>query len=161
MSHGIDESRINHLQAGGDWLVLRVSVAEAQRMLNSHYSVYLHEETGERVLRTLSYSLPDELHSDIDMIAPTTYFSTLQSMLQTSFLQPRPDNMASVDDVEALLNPVLDHAVPRACSSIITPSCLRALYNTTDYAPASTDRNQLGVAGYLNEYANNADLQVR
>jgi tripeptidyl-peptidase-1 len=37
---------------------------------------------------------------------------------------------------------------------------LRGLYNTVDYVPAATNSNVLGIAGYLNEYANKADLQT-
>lgn len=51
--------------------------------------------------------------------------------------------------------------VPSSCSDTITPSCLRALYKTSDYVPRATKKNKLGVAGYLNEFASRADLQVR
>ena len=37
---------------------------------------------------------------------------------------------------------------------------MQALYNTTGYVPQATDVNSIGVAGYLEEFANDADLQV-
>jgi len=43
---------------------------------------------------------------------------------------------------------------------VITPSCLRALYNTAGYIPKATHKNKLGVAGYLDQFANRADLQT-
>ena len=46
------------------------------------------------------------------------------------------------------------------CDEFITPDCLRALYNTSTYVPKATNVNKLGVAGYLDEFANDADLQV-
>ncbi|TFY80682.1 hypothetical protein EWM64_g3330, partial [Hericium alpestre] len=39
-------------------------------------------------------------------------------------------------------------------------ACLRALYNSTSYVTKATSRNRLGIAGYLEQYANFADLQT-
>jgi len=124
-------------------------------MLGAKYNVYQHGPSGEEVVRTLSYSLPQELHSHIDVVAPTTYFGTLRSMRSTSFIQPRPGN-----DAGASLVPISDATVPASCRTTITPTCLRDLYNTSTYVPAATNVNKLGVAGYLGEFANTADLQV-
>ena len=121
-------------------------------MLGAKYNVYLHGPSGEEVVRTLSYCLPRELHPHVDVVAPTTYFSTIRSMRSTSFIQPRPDGDAgaSLDSISA----------PASCGTVITPACLRVLYNTSTYVPTVTHVNKLGIAGYLDEYANRADLQV-
>ncbi|GLB42698.1 putative pro-kumamolisin, activation domain [Lyophyllum shimeji] len=154
--HGIAPENIVHSTGGGGWVIVRVSVAQAERMLGTKYNVYHHTRSAERVVRTMSYSLPRELLSHVDVVTPTTYFSTLRSMRKTSFLQP---NLLAglVNDVT---NALSDLATPKDCGRIITPACLRALYNTTDYKPAATDRNTIGVAGYLGEYANRKDLQT-
>lgn len=119
---------------------------QAERMLGTKYSVYHHPRSGEKVVRTLAYSLPRELHPHIDVVAPTTYFGTMRSMRATSFLQP---------EIKAIDNSVdnstldVDATVPSSCATTITPACLRALYNTVNYVPSQTSRNGLGVAGYL------------
>jgi len=135
-----------HRTGGGDWVTVRVSVDQAERMLSTKYNVYHHPKSGEKVVRTLAYSLPRELHSHIDLVAPTTYFSTMKSMRATSFLQPE----IKTDD-DSINNSTLgiDATVPSSCASTITPACLRALYNTVDYVPSQTSTNGLGVAGYL------------
>jgi hypothetical protein len=46
------------------------------------------------------------------------------------------------------------------CTNIITPSCLKELYNATDYEPTQMDKNSIAVTGYLNEFANEEDLQT-
>ena len=51
-------------------------------------------------------------------------------------------------------------AVSPACNDQITPSCLNALYNIS-YMAVSAKNNSLGVARYLNQYANHSDLQVK
>lgn len=157
--HGIDTSSLERTPAG-EWITLRVSVAQAERMLGAKYNVYHHTKSGETVVRTLSYSLPKELHSHVDVIAPTTYFGTLRSMKATSFLQPDVKPITEDELKEAALTPLSNAAVPSSCARTITPACLRALYNTASYTPTETATNKLGVAGYLGEFANTADLQV-
>ncbi|KDR68017.1 hypothetical protein GALMADRAFT_272863 [Galerina marginata CBS 339.88] len=144
----------------GDWITLRVSVEQAERMLGTKYNVYQHGPSGAEVVRTLSYSLPKELHSHVDVVAPTTYFGTLRSMRTTSFLQPNVRPISDEEASAASLVPISDATVPASCGTTITPACLRALYSTSTYVPAATNVNKLGVAGYLEEFANNADLQT-
>ncbi|KAG6826949.1 hypothetical protein H0H92_013786 [Tricholoma furcatifolium] len=152
--HGIPSENVAYSTGGGEWVTIRVSVAEAERMLDTKYNVYDHPASSERVVRTMSYSLPRELHPHVGVIAPTTYFGTMRSMRATSFLGPKPDQE---EEVVTLSN---DATVSSSCASAITLSCLQALYNTAGYTPAAADVNKLGVSGYLEEYANYADLQT-
>lgn len=161
LHHGVSPSSIERSPAG-DWLKLTVSVSQAERMLDAKYRVFRNPATSDYVVRTTAYSLPAALHSHVSVVTPTTYFGSLRKMKATSFLQPE---IPPIDDKEA----VRQHealalgglaAVPSSCSTTITPACLRALYNTSTYTPQATNVNKLGVAGYLEEFANNADLQV-
>jgi hypothetical protein len=126
---------------------------------DAQYEVYTHPESGASAVRTLGYSLPRELLDHINVVTPTTYFSTLRSLRATSFV--KASHTPVVDDGSVIhVAPGSDATVPSSCSSTITPACLRALYNTSSYTPAATTKNSLGIAGYLEEYANDADLQV-
>ncbi|KAF8159850.1 peptidase S8/S53 domain-containing protein [Crassisporium funariophilum] len=154
--HGINPEDATHRSGGGDWVTLRVSVAQAEKMLGTKYNIYRHATSGQDVVRAMSYSLPSALHSHIDVVAPTTYFGTLRSMRSTSFLQPPQEAVIE----EPSLVPVSNAAVPASCATKITPACLRALYNTSAYVPSAISTNKLGVAGYLENFANNADLQT-
>lgn len=154
--HNID--RIGRVGVGSEWVTLRLSVAEAERLLGAKYHIFHNSASGQRVVRTLAYSLPRELHQHIDVISPTTYFSTLRSMRATSFLQP--EIKALVEDIKDVLLPDPTGAIPGSCETMITPACLRALYKTEDYVPVSTDKNKIGIAGYLNEFASTSDLQT-
>jgi tripeptidyl-peptidase I len=155
--HGVNPEDVTHHSGGGDWVTLRVTVAQAERMLNAKYNLYHHPVSSERVVRTMGYSLPRELHFHVDVVTPTTYFSTLRSMRATYFVQSGSTQVEDISQGQST-----SAAVPSSsCNTVITPSCLRTLYNTISYTPAATNVNKLGVAGYLNEYANRADLQVR
>lgn len=141
---------------GGSWLTIKVTVSQAEHMLGNKYNVYHHPRSSDYVVRSLSYALPRDLHEHIKVITPTTYFSTFRSMKATSFLQPEIKPLSKVDAAP----PSTDATVPSSCANTITPTCLRALYNTSSYVPAATSINSLGVAGYLQEFANRADLQT-
>ncbi|KAI8969372.1 subtilisin-like protein [Trametes punicea] len=158
--HGLDPSACQRSHAG-DWVTVRVSVAQAERMLGTKYNIYRHGKSEDYVVRTMNYSLPSVLHDHIAVVAPTTYFGTMKSMKATSFVQKDAPTIESDADFAHLLkDPTSLATVPSSCSTTITPACLRALYNTASYVPAATDKNSLGVAGYLNEFANRADLQT-
>lgn len=159
-AHGIHPAGAQRTN-GGSWLSIPITVEQASRMMNATYNIYQHEDTSEYIVRTMSYSLPSVLKPHVGVITPTTYFSTMRSMRSTSFLQPhiKPiDN--DVETAPKLTGPASLATVPSSCASTITPACLRALYNTTSYVPKATNVNKLGVAGYLDEFANDADLQV-
>lgn len=153
--HGIDSSSVQRSDAG-DWITVPVSVEQAENMLNTNYHVYEHIPTGDQVIRTLGYSLPTELHHHVDVISPTTYFGTVKSMMS---MKTRVVRTVQKDANERSAD-ADDPTVPSSCLTTITPACLRALYKTSTYVPNATNVNKIGIAGYLDEFANRADLQV-
>ena len=42
---------------------------------------------------------------------------------------------------------------------MVTVWCLQQLYNTAGYKPAATNKNKIGITGYLDQFANMADLR--
>lgn len=122
--HDVEPSAALFRSSGGNWLTVSVTVAQAERMLDTSYGVYVHTETADTVVRTLGYSLPAELHDHIDLVAPTTYFSTLQSMRTASFI------IEGADYELALAKGGSGKAIPDSCDTAITISCLQALYNS-------------------------------
>ncbi|EJD07658.1 subtilisin-like protein [Fomitiporia mediterranea MF3/22] len=162
--HGISLDSVQRSPAG-DWLTISIPVSMAERMLSAKYSVFHNPSTDSYVVRTTSYSLPSALHPHISVVAPTTHFGQMRRMKATSFLQPdvpaiSDDEAAAQSDAISKLIPGSLAVVPTSCNTQITPACLRALYNTSTYVPQATDTNKLGVAGYLDEFANDADLQT-
>lgn len=51
-------------------------------------------------------------------------------------------------------------AVPASCATTITPACLQSIYGVPTTS-ASAPSNTLAVSGYIDEWANEADLKVR
>ncbi|KAF8576276.1 subtilisin-like protein [Ramaria rubella] len=151
-THEIDPSTCQRTTAG-DWLHLSVSVSTAERMFNTTYNVYRHTKSGQLAVRTLAWSLPRAVHGHIDVVEPTTMFGRLHGMKVTPHIQPALSLEGSISVFSG------DAAIPSSCNNTITPSCLRALYKTANYTPAATKKNKIGIVGYLDQFASNADLQ--
>ena len=49
--------------------------------------------------------------------------------------------------------------VDASCNTTITPTCLKQLYNAVGFTPSASNGNQIAVTGYLEQFANFADLQ--
>ena len=60
-----------------DWLSLNVTVAKAEALLNTSYLLFRNKTSGKTLIRCMNYSLPLELHDNVDTIQPTTYFGNV------------------------------------------------------------------------------------
>lgn len=119
--------------------------------------MYRHVQTGESIIRTTSYSLPEILHDYIDLIQPTTMFARFKAFKSTlHWTNHTPAD--SCPSGSTITGPA-GNQVNASCNNTITVSCLRQLYNAVDYNTSATNGNVLGITGYLNESTNNVDLQ--
>ena len=137
-------------------MTVTIPIGKVEAMLDAKYGVYKHLTTGETIVRTISYSLPSVLHEHVSVIAPTTYFGTVRAMKSHVLTHTPADDQISTSKTLST-----QAGVPDSCVKDITPSCLLALYNAKGYTPSAVDKNVLGITGYLDEFANYADLQVR
>ncbi|KAF7350862.1 Tripeptidyl peptidase A [Mycena sanguinolenta] len=136
-----------------------LSVSSAQKMLSTRFGVFEHLKSGKHVIRTLSYSLPQDLLPHIDFVHPTTaFFDPLRHGM---------GNFFSGDEIAAPAphldkRPVaLNQSDFTSCVSVVDPPCVRKLYNIGNYTPAVTDGgNRIGVAGYLDIWARPDSLKL-
>ncbi|TDL24744.1 family S53 protease-like protein [Rickenella mellea] len=143
-SNGLTASKSS---PAGDWLTVSVPVSKANQLFSADFTVFKHSDTGKETIRTMSYSIPASLKGHIDLVHPTTTFpdpnARLPVISSPSKLQSRSNLARGV--------------VPDSCAFTITPVCLQALYNIPA-TPATQKSNALGVVGFLDEYAQQADL---
>ena len=127
------------------------------------YHVWTHDESGDAIVRTTGYSLPEHLHGHVELVQPTTMFSRPRA-LRTTF---RIDDTASAKSVSTSADapPI---SVPSAsgghvdasCNQTITITCIQQLYNAVGFTPSATNGNKIGITGYLEQFANEQDLQT-
>ena len=120
--------------------------------------MWTHEESGDTVIRTLSYSLPENVFDHVDLIQPTTMFARMKKQ-RTTFrwsaqqnVNPPPSNSTIT-----LPNGV---TVDASCNTTVTVSCLKQLYNAVGVNGTAGNGNSVAVTGYLEQFANIHDLQL-
>lgn len=163
--HGYGSAHLGYSPAG-DWIKVALPVEDAERLLNTEYSVYRHQD-GSELIRTPEWSLPIHLHSHVDAIQPTNSFFRM-APLNTQWMASPSAAVAAAADLStasvaiaqalaATVNPV----VAQVCNaSRITPDCLRTLYGTKDYVPKVPAKSRIGYCNYLGETTIQSDLDL-
>jgi tripeptidyl-peptidase-1 len=111
-------------------------------------------------VRTTEYSLPAHLDKHIELVQPTTAFYRTKSHDATFRFSPILDTAPPPASSSGKISvPGSGVTVDASCNGTITVSCLKQLYNAVDYVPSAADKNAIGLTGYLEQFANMADLQ--
>lgn len=144
------------IEDDGEWINFVTSVSNAEKLLETQFHVFRNDRDKAERIRTLHYSVPQHLHQYIDMIQPTTRFGQLHPERST------------VHDVK-VLGDVNNKSPMRVtgnvrlkatgCNETITPACLSELYEIGDFQASPNTGNKLGVAGFLEQYAQYEDLR--
>ncbi|KAI0004848.1 tripeptidyl-peptidase [Xylariaceae sp. FL0662B] len=134
-----------------DWIAFTTNVKTANALLNTTFAWYQYEAGGGPKLRTLAYSIPDEVAGNIDLIQPTTRFGQLGVKKSTIF------DMQILEPIQEDADVNLAASTAECNTSRITPACLKSLYNI-QYT-ASPEGNLVAFSSYLEEYARYSDLE--
>jgi tripeptidyl-peptidase I len=131
--------------AAKDWIDISLPIQNVETLLRTEYQVYEHDD-GSRLVRTLDWSLPQNLHEHIDTIQPTTSF------FRSS---PRKSNVYGFEwesePPEGYQEPA-DEQLRSVCNiTSVTPQCFQQLYKTIGYEVQSADENSIGVNNFLGE----------
>lgn len=59
------------ISPAGDWMSFSVPVSKANELLDTQFSVFRNDETGNQSVRTLAYSIPADLVGVVELIYPT------------------------------------------------------------------------------------------
>ncbi|KAF7322671.1 Family S53 protease-like protein [Mycena chlorophos] len=137
----------------GEWVTISVSVSQANTLFGAKFDNYTHVDLSTPIMRTLSVSLPSDLVGHIDVIHPTTAFTTPQPRIGNFSVTPAkaPHHKSGAT---APADCEVNDANP---TNSITPACLQALYNIPA-TPATQSNNALLVTGYEEEWAEIDDL---
>ncbi|KAH9044202.1 subtilisin-like protein [Lactarius hengduanensis] len=131
--HGISSSSVSMTYGGNSLALKGVSVTQANSLLGASYQLYRHVKSNETIIRTVGYALPASLHWHVLTVVPTTAVKSTSG---------EPATVLS----------------SRAKVDYVMPSFLHWLYDTGGYIPGATDRNVLGVVGFLGDYPSPRDL---
>lgn len=171
LAHGFNESSLNWSH-NEDWVTLeKVPVKQVEEMLNTTYHYYQHDD-GETLIRTESYSLPEDLHRHIELIQPTTMFGRIQpkSSIVRSASKPHNPRIKRFEIIQRKRGAEANQSEKKpklppffnSCNDpfSVSNSCLRELYRTSSYKLKSRGQvNKIGVTAYAGERAFYDDLE--
>ncbi|KAJ4490304.1 subtilisin-like protein [Lentinula aciculospora] len=176
-SNNIDSKSVT---ASGDWIQFSIPVGTANTMLNANYNVYEHTASGKQFMRTLEYSVPDDLQEHIRAIHPTTSYSALGGS-GSAFYHSTGNRVISLsghhksgsygtsgtsgDVNKASSSSTSSAEIPLStadfskCNDTVTPACLQSLYGLPTTPIKSTTNSTIGVSAFGGQDANKADLK--
>ena len=131
---------INQIYSDGEYVNFAATIGTANKLLGAQFKKY--ESDGLQKIRTLQYSIPSDLQQHVDFVHPTTYFGN--TVAQAPILH-YPEQ-----DVKA-------RAADPSCSTLITPKCLREIYNI-NYTPDPKSGSKIAFGSFLNQSARFEDL---
>lgn len=143
-SHGV-----HNVHRQGALVHFATDVGTANKLLDTDFAWYHHGST--RKLRTTKYSIPNNLKDAIELISPTTFFGEPKGAKPIHSHQPPQ---------EASQKAHHQGHVDQSCNDIITPKCLRQLYQLGDFTPKRGSGARIGYGNFLNETSSYKDLAL-
>ena len=140
------------IEDDGEWInFVAPNITTAEKLMSTEFNLY-ENKNGVSRIRTLEYSVPEDLHSYIDMIQPTTRFGQMRAQRSTYFSKEVLGVVGELSDVSELTDAV-------SCSTSITPACLRSLYKIPT-TPLSSTKNIgfMAFNNFLEQYPRYNDL---
>jgi tripeptidyl-peptidase-1 len=153
--HGITNYKVDA------WFIdFTTDIETANRALSASYEHF--EKDGTTKLRTLQYSIPDELQSTIAFIEPGTFFGKAKPPVSVSASKVKREVKkkapVALPPSRVQRDMPTKPTVAPSCQTSITPACLKAMYNVGDYTPDPKYGSRIGFASFLNESALYSDL---
>ncbi|RYC56851.1 hypothetical protein CHU98_g9360 [Xylaria longipes] len=149
---------IKDVEQDGEWINFKTTVSKASDLLDADFGVYNHVGTVKESIRTLSYSVPEDIRSHITMIQPTTRFGQIRSQsIQASHIIEQTELPDLQQQAAVIPTQTLNTT---SCNKTITPECLRALYNVGSTQANPNAGGFFAVSGFLEEYAKHDALNL-
>jgi tripeptidyl-peptidase-1 len=148
----LQDNNITAIEDDSDYILFQTNVATANKMLDTTFSWY-SSNGNHQVLRTLAYSVPDEVKDHINFVQPTTRFGHMKPLASDAQIF----DTGSKSDGSVKWRGGGSPQVNATCNITITPECLLDLYNV-HYKADAKNGNSLGYASFLEESARYADL---
>ncbi|KAF4627946.1 hypothetical protein G7Y89_g10209 [Cudoniella acicularis] len=149
----LQDNNITSIHDDSDYILFKTNVETANKLLDTVFGWYVNGESDKEVLRTLSYSVPDEIREHINFIQPTIRFGSLKPLSSTA--QVIDEGTKSDGHLKWWGGSA--PTVNITCNLTITPECLLDLYNA-HYKADPNSGNSIGYASFLEEYARYSDL---
>ncbi|ERS94904.1 hypothetical protein HMPREF1624_08802 [Sporothrix schenckii ATCC 58251] len=145
---------------------LATDVAGANKLFGADYQYYTPPSTASTTaaatstkLRTLSYSVPDDIAAHVALVDPGNYFGGARPFApRLGDMQFGKRAVATPDKVKNPRKGATKTTIDAACQTSITPACLKQLYQVGDYAADASSGSRIGFGSFLGQSALYEDL---
>lgn len=144
ISSGIPKDSI-HITNNQGWIKFETTASKLESLLDTKYHQYSREGHQGAYVGTDEYKVPSNVADHIDFISPGT--------------QLAPNSKAALNNIpKPIFNPLPNHSRAASdCASVVTPECIRTLYNFTQ-GSLSDPSNNLGIFEITTEQYVQSDL---
>jgi tripeptidyl-peptidase-1 len=144
----LQDEGVTITNSDGTWIKFQTNIETANKLLAADFQHFERDGVGK--IRTTSYSVPEHLLEHIDLIHPTTFFG------HTEAFMPHHIPIASEKRQTPPAKPAPPPATPESpdalgCHEMITPACLKEMYNIGSYTPLATSGSKVGFSSFLNQ----------
>ncbi|KAJ7733968.1 family S53 protease [Mycena metata] len=146
-AHGLTPKSVSTFD---DFLQITLPVGKANTLLAADFRTFTHVASGTRSVRTLSYALPAALKAHIRFVHPTVAFVPPLRVPGVAAVKVNPTRRSEAVEPRA--------SIPASCAFDTGPSCLQAVFGIPSAKANNSASNVLGVAGYIDQFANTQDL---
>ena len=155
LGSGVESKRISQ-SASRNWVKVKTTVGEAERLLHTIYNVYENED-GLELVACESYSVPADIQKHIDLVAPTIEFDERGATVRQRGVKRRDVIPPKGKKLPSWGHGHGQHEFLANCSSLTTPACLRALYDIPKHGEA-VEGNSYGIVEFAPQSYNQTDL---
>ena len=141
VTNWLKNAGVTRIHREGSFVNFATDIGTANKLLNTTFAWY--EKDSSLKLRTTEYSIPQDLTSSIDIILPTVFFGN--------------DDISTAAPFERL---PATFPVNSTCDNLITPDCLRDMYQLGDFTPDASRGSRIGYANFLNQSSSYADVEL-
>ena len=142
---------VSNAYSDGVYVNFSTTVGTANSLLSTQFNYY--ENSGVTKLRTMQYSIPDDLTDLVDLITPTTYLGKTTPQAPTSPKMPHQLRQILPRQANGT------NATNSSCATLITPACLKEIYNI-NYTPSNKSESKIAFGSFLNQSARTQDLSL-
>ena len=136
----LKDNGITKYAVKGSFIDFAADIKTINSMMDASYQYYT-SESGATKLRTLSYSFPESLVDHITLVDPGANFGSARAV------EPRTSTSTTKSDADVSAA----SSLAAACSTIITPSCIKQLYNIGDYKPSAKSGSSAGYGSFAGQ----------
>eukprot|EP01100_Stratorugosa_tubuloviscum_P011258 TRINITY_DN4_c0_g1_i3.p1 TRINITY_DN4_c0_g1~~TRINITY_DN4_c0_g1_i3.p1 ORF type:complete len:587 (-),score=294.74 TRINITY_DN4_c0_g1_i3:128-1846(-) len=143
----IDNNAQNYKETiGNDFIIIKLKLIEAENLLACKFNEYTHITTGNKLLRTIGYSVPISIAEALDFIGGTIRFPRFK---KATIIQQQLNNNNNNND---------DDQIVGSKAIKVEPSIIKSRYNISAQDVGKATNNNQAVHQFLEQYYSPSDL---